>query len=280
MRIVTNDGEFSIRFWGVRGSIACPGPDTVKYGGNTPCVEMRCGQRVLIFDAGTGLRDLGESLARNGDSEADLFLSHTHVDHITGFPFFCFAFNAENTLRVRAGHLVPDHTVEGVLRSFMSAPLFPVPVDIFHARVTYEDFKAGETLDLGDGINIRTALLDHPDRATGYRVEYAGKVICYVTDTQRDPETIDQGIVDLVAGADVVIYDSMFTDDEFDAYRDWGHSTWQECLRVCRAAGVATPVIFHHLPGRGDASLDDIQAAAEREFRGAVVAREGLVLTP
>ncbi len=277
---VNSDGDFSVRFWGVRGSIACPGPDMLKYGGNTPCVEMRCGGRVVIFDAGTGLRELGNSLARNGDSEADLFLSHTHVDHITGLPFFCFAFEPKNTLRVRAGHLVPDYTVEGVLRSFMSAPLFPVPVDIFHAQVTFEDFKAGETLDLGDGITIRTAPLDHPDRATGYRVEYAGKAMCYVTDTQRDPETIDQGIIDLIAGADVVIYDAMFTDEEFDAYRDWGHSTWQECLRVCRAAGVATPVIFHHLPGRGDAALDDIQDAAEREFAGAVVAREGLVLTP
>jgi phosphoribosyl 1,2-cyclic phosphodiesterase len=175
---------------------------------------------------------------------------------------------------------VPDFTVEGVLRSFMSAPIFPVPVDIFHARVTFEDFKAGATLDLGDGITIRTAVLDHPDRATGYRVEYAGKAVCYVTDTQRHPETLDQVVVDLIAGADVVIYDAMFTDEEFDEYRDWGHSTWQECLRVCRAAGATTPVIFHHLPGRGDAALDEIQDAASREFPGAVVAREGLVLTP
>ncbi len=280
MEYVTSDGDFSVRFWGVRGSIACPGPDTVKYGGNTPCIEMRCGERVLIFDAGTGVRELGEWLARNGDSEADLFLSHTHIDHINGFPFFCFAFNSANTLHVRAGHLVPDFTVEGVLRSFMSAPIFPVPVDIFHARVTFEDFKAGATLDLGDGITIRTAMLDHPDRATGYRVEYAGKAVCYVTDTQRHPETLDQVVVDLVAGADVVIYDATFTDEEFDDYRDWGHSTWQECLRVCRAAGATTPVIFHHLPGRGDAALDEIQDAAEREFPGALVAREGLVLTP
>ncbi len=269
-----------VRFWGTRGSIPTPGKATHRYGGNTSCVEMRCGERVLIFDAGTGVRELGEWLAQNGDSEADLFLSHTHVDHITGFPFFCFAFKAENTLRVRAGHLVPDYTVEGVLRSFMSAPLFPVPVDIFHAQVTFEDFTAGATLDLGDGITVRTTALDHPDRATGYRVEYGGKAICYVTDTQRDPEALDQVVIDLIAGADVVIYDAMFTDEEFDGYPDWGHSTWQECLRVCRAAGAVVPVIFHHMPGRTDAVMDDIQAAAEREFPGAVVAREGLVLTP
>ena len=277
---MTSAGDFSVRFWGVRGSIACPGPTTVEYGGNTPCVEMRCGGRVLVFDAGTGVRELGEWLARNGDSEVDMFLSHTHIDHINGFPFFCFAFDDANTLRVRAGHLEPDFTVEGVLRSFMSAPLFPVPVDIFHAEVTFEDFQGGETFDLADGITVRTAYLNHPDRAIGYRVEYGGKVICYVTDTEHDPQAIDRGIVDLVAGADVVIYDSMFTDEEFGNYRGWGHSTWQECLRVCRAAGVATPVIFHHRPGRGDAELDQIQQAAEREFPGAVVAREGLVLTP
>jgi phosphoribosyl 1,2-cyclic phosphodiesterase len=277
---LTSEGDFSVRFWGVRGSIASPGPDTVKYGGNTSCVEVRCGGRVLVFDAGTGLRELGNWLAVNGDSEVDLFLSHTHIDHINGFPFFCFAFNSDNTLRVRAGHLTPEYTVEGVLRSFMSAPLFPVPVDIFHAKVSFEDFKAGATIDLGDGIVVRTAPLEHPDRATGYRVEFAGKAICYVTDTQRDPDAMDQGVIDLIAGADVAIYDAMFSDEEFAAYHDWGHSTWQECLRVCRAAGVTTPVIFHHLPGRGDDLLDDIQAAADREFRGALVAREGLVLTP
>jgi phosphoribosyl 1,2-cyclic phosphodiesterase len=252
----------------------------VKYGGNTPCVEIRCGHRVVIFDAGTGLRELGQALARNDDHDADLFLSHTHIDHIIGLPFFCFAFDPNNALRIRAGHLLPASSVEAVLRTLMSAPLFPVPVDIFNAQVTFEDFNAGETFDLGDGITVRTTPLDHPDRATGYRVEYAGQSICYITDTQRDPDAIDQGIVDLISGADIAIYDAMFTDDEFDAYRDWGHSTWQECLRVCRAAGVKTPVIFHHLPGRGDTAMDQIQAAAQREFPGAVVAREGLVLTP
>lgn len=269
-----------VRFWGVRGSIACPGPDTVIYGGNTPCVEIRCGERVLIFDAGTGVRPLGQTLVAEGHNEVDLFLSHTHIDHIIGFPFFCFAFNSANRMRVWGGHMSPDSTVEAALRAFMCAPIFPVPVDTLHAAIEFKDFRAGETLTPHDGIIIRTAPLNHPDRATGFRVEYDGRSICYITDTEHVLGGLDQNVRDLIDGADIVIYDAMYTDDEYPQFKGWGHSTWQECLRLCRDAGVKVPVIFHHLPGRGDAELDAIAAAVAREFPGALVAREGVALTP
>ena len=271
--------DFHVRFWGVRGSIACPGPDTAIYGGNTPCVEIRCGERLMIFDAGTGLRDLGKSIAAAGITDVDLFLSHTHMDHIAGFPFFCYAFKPGNTLRIWSGHLEDGLTTEGVLRQFMSAPLFPVPVDIFAADVSFHDFSAGDTMTPSDGVTLRTALLNHPQNATGYRVEYRGKSICYVTDTEHRETGPDENILGLIDGADIVVYDSMFCDAEYPNYRGWGHSTWEEGARLCDAAGVGTFVIFHHLPERTDADLDRIARDAEARRAGTVVAREGLILT-
>lgn len=272
--------EMSVRFWGVRGSIASPGPTTVKYGGNTPCIEIRCGDRCLVFDAGTGIRELGQTLLTNGAREVDLFLTHTHVDHIVGFPFFGFAFDPANRLRVWSGHLLPERTTEQVLRTLMSPPLFPVPMDILKAAIEFRDFRAGDVLTTYPGITIRTAPLNHPDRATGYRVEYGGKSICYVTDTQHVVGVPDENVLGLIHDADIVIYDAMFSDEEFTRYQDWGHSTWEECLRLCRLAGVRVPVLFHHLPSRTDAALDVIASAAAKAFPRAIVAREGETLKP
>jgi phosphoribosyl 1,2-cyclic phosphodiesterase len=162
----------------------------------------------------------------------------------------------------------------------MRSPLFPVPLDIFKADLVFRDFAVGTTLEIGDGIRLRTAPLNHPDRATGYRVEYDGRSICYLTDTEHVPGQPDQNILDLIAGADLVIYDAMFTDVEFQNFVQWGHSTWQEGARLCQAAGAKTLILFHHLPGRDDRALDIIAAEAAKAFPGALVAREGMTLTP
>ena len=277
---MASPSDFFVRFWGVRGSIACPGPDTAIYGGNTPCIEIRCGSDLLVFDAGTGLRELGKSIATAGITDVDLFLSHTHVDHIIGLPFFCYAFKPENALRVWSGHLDGGRTTESVLRQFMSEPLFPVPVDIFGADVSYRDFAAGETLTPRDGVTLRTAALNHPQNATGYRVEFAGKSICYVTDTEHFEDGPDRNILGLIDGADIVIYDSMFSDAEYPDYKGWGHSTWEEGARLCEAANVGTFVVFHHLPDRTDADLDVLAQVVDRMRAGSVVAREGMTLSP
>jgi phosphoribosyl 1,2-cyclic phosphodiesterase len=274
------DDQFFVRFWGVRGSIACPGPESERYGGNTACLEVRCGKQLFIFDAGTGIRELGTSLVSEAPLDADIFLSHTHFDHIVGLPFFCQAFNPKNRFRIWAGHLLPENDVETVLRSMMTPPLFPVPLDIFRAQISCHDFAAGTVLEPRPGVRIRTAPLNHPNRATGYRVDYGGKAICYITDTEHVPDQLDRNVLDLVAGADVMVYDATYTDDEFPRYLSWGHSTWEEGVRLCRAAGVTTLALFHHLPGRTDADLDAIGAAAAQAFPGAVVAREGQTLTP
>jgi phosphoribosyl 1,2-cyclic phosphodiesterase len=272
---VTEDGSnFFIRFWGVRGSIACPGPETHRYGGNTSCIEVRCGDRLIVLDGGTGLRRLGVSLPAADPIEIDHLFSHTHWDHIVGMPFFCPAYRAGCKIHIRAGHLAAQGGIEAALRQAMTEPLFPVPLDVFHADIDFNDFSAGATLDLGDGIIVRTAPLNHPNGATGYRVDYDGKSACYVTDTEHVPGKPDQNILDLIKDADLVIYDSTYTDDEFPRYVGWGHSTWQEGVRLCQAAGVQRFAIFHHDPTRDDDALDRIGAVAANLFAGAFVARE------
>ena len=274
------DSSFYFRFWGVRGSIASPGPETAIYGCNTPCVEIYCGSQLLIFDAGTGLRSLGKLIDKNGVKDVDLFLSHTHAEHIVGLPFFSYAYKPGNTLRIWSGHLESDKTTESVLRQSMANPLFPVPVDIFSADVSYHDFKAGETLRPNKDITLRTTMLNHPQNATGYRVEFGGKSICYVTDTEQFEDGPDRNILALIDGADIVIYDSMFTDAEYPDYKGWGHSTWEEGARLCAAANVGTFVVFHHLPERTDADLDVIAGAVDKMWPGSLVAREGMQLVP
>jgi phosphoribosyl 1,2-cyclic phosphodiesterase len=273
--------NFAVRFWGVRGSIACPGTGTARYGGNTSCVEMRCGDHELVFDGGSGLRGLGEALvARSGATSVDLFYSHTHLDHVIGLPFFAPCYDRNSQIRIWAGHLKPERGIEEVLDTMMSPPLFPIPLAIFTARLSFLDFVAGESLVPHPGIEVRTGLLNHPNRATGYRVEYAGKVVAYITDTEHKPGKRDENVLHLVDHADLMIYDCTYTDREYPAHRDWGHSTWQEGVRLAEAANVGRLVIYHHDPDHDDNFMDRIAAAAEKRRPGTVVAKEGLVLRP
>jgi phosphoribosyl 1,2-cyclic phosphodiesterase len=277
---LSDQDDFSVKFWGVRGSIACSGPDTVRYGGNTSSLEVRCGDRTILLDGGSGIRYLGNELMAKGPIDIDIFLTHTRFDHICGLPFFTPFFIPQSKFRIAAGHLLPEHNVEFVLSEMMMAPLFPVPMAIFNADLSFMDFMSGDTLDLGDGITIRTAPLNHPNRATGYRIEYDGRSICYITDTEHVPGEPDENVAGLIHGADLVIYDGTYTDEEFPNHITWGHSTWQEGLRMCEANDVKRYVLFHHDPGRNDDQLDEIGRQLEALRPGTVVAREGLVLNP
>jgi phosphoribosyl 1,2-cyclic phosphodiesterase len=275
------EADYTVRFWGVRGSIACPGPDTVRYGGNTSCVEFRCGKRLMIFDAGTGLRLLGQELMRPGaPAEMDLFYSHTHFDHVCGLPFFAPCYDPRRRIRMWAGHLKPGMGIEYVLNSMMIDPLFPIPMGVFAARIDYIDFRPGGVLDPHRGIRLRTAPLNHPNGSTGYRIEYRGRAVAYVTDTEHHPGELDDNILGLVAGAEFMIYDATYTDAEFPSHKDWGHSTWQQGMRLADAAGVRTLVIFHHDPGHDDTFMDAVATAAKAARPGTIVAQEGLVLRP
>jgi phosphoribosyl 1,2-cyclic phosphodiesterase len=272
--------NFSVRFWGVRGSIACPGPDTVRYGGNTSCIEIRCGNRLMLLDGGTGLRLAGNELMRAGAApRLDLFFSHTHFDHVCGLPFFAPCYDSRSRIRIWAGHLNGGR-IEAVLKNTMIAPLFPVPMGIFAAKVRFVDFAAGATLTPYPGIRIATAPLNHPNGATGYRIEFAGKVVTYITDTEHRPEGLDRNVLGLADHADVMIYDATYTDAEYPLHKDWGHSTWEEGVRLADAAQVRTLVIFHHDPSHDDTFMDRIAADAAAARPGTIVAQEGLVLRP
>ncbi|MGO1119513.1 MBL fold metallo-hydrolase [Rhodovibrionaceae bacterium A322] len=276
--------DFTVKFWGVRGSIACPGHDFERYGGNTSCLEVRCGNRLLILDAGTGLRSLGSNLCVEqqscGGMDFDIFLTHTHMDHIAGIPFFGPFFEPRNTIRLHAGHLAPERSLNEVLCNFMADPIFPVPPEIFEADVHYLDFQAGKSFDLGGGITMKTTPLNHPNRATGYRVEYGGRAICYVTDTEHYEGRRDPAIVELIKDAEYVVYDCSYSDEEYEkSFKGWGHSTWQEGLRLVEAANAKNLVIFHHDPAHNDDAMDAIAEKAQTLRPGTVVAREGLVLT-
>jgi phosphoribosyl 1,2-cyclic phosphodiesterase len=274
-----NRDDFRVRFWGVRGSIAAPGPSTARYGGNTSSIEVRCGARLVLLDAGTGLRYLGAKLQAAAPLDADLLFTHTHFDHVCGLPFFKPFFQPENRFRLWAGHLGGELTLHRVLREFMMAPLFPVPPEVFKAVLEYRDFRGGDTLELAPGLRVRTAVLNHPDGATGYRIEFGGKSVCYVTDTEHVPGIPDRNVLDLIDGADIVIYDCMYTDEEYaQSYVGWGHSTWQEGVRLSKAAGVKKLVVFHHDPDHDDERMDIIGREVAAALPGAIVAKEGLEL--
>lgn len=279
-RAVSAGAEFSIRFWGVRGTIPCPGRATLRYGGDTACVEMVCGGQRLIFDAGSGLRRLGKEMVRSGERvDSHLFFTHTHMDHVIGLPFFRPAYSGANRLRFWSGHLLSQgRGIEEVLKQLMEPPFFPVPLDIMHACIAFTDFRPGDRIEPGSGVVVRTAPLNHPGGAVGYRAEFGGRAACYVTDTEHVPGEPDRAILELIAGADLVIYDATYTDEEFDRFRGWGHSTWQEGVRLCAAAGAARLVTFHHDPAHDDDELDRIAAELVEARPGSLVAHEGLVI--
>jgi len=267
--------NFWVRFWGVRGSIACPSPQHVRYGGNTSCLEVNVDGTSIILDAGTGIRNLGQSFLERGVKKAQILLTHTHWDHINGFPFFTPAYVPDHHFEIRAGHLHDAGGVERVLAGQMARPTFPVPLTALQAELTFTDFKAGEEFKIGDVV-IKTAPLQHPDGATAYRIEADGRAFVYVTDTEHVPGEPDENILGLIKDANLVVYDSTYTDEEFPKHIGWGHSTWQEGVRLCKAANVERLAIFHHDPYHDDDFMDGIAEEAKAEWDGAFVAVEGM----
>ena len=268
--------SFKIKFWGVRGSIPCPSPEHISIGGNTSCIEVSCGGTRIILDSGTGIRNLGHWLIRKNLHHATMLLSHVHWDHICGFPFFSPAFHKDFSLDIMAGHLSKFGGVRNVLAGQMTTPTFPVPLDALHSTLSFEDFKAGDSfiLPANRRVKITTAALNHPDGATGYRIEYAGKSLCYVTDTEHVVGKPDQNILGLIEGTDLLIYDCTYTDKEFKGKIGWGHSTWQEGVRLSQAANVKSLAIFHHDPDHVDRFMERVEGEARLMWSGAFLARE------
>jgi phosphoribosyl 1,2-cyclic phosphodiesterase len=273
------EDQFTINFWGVRGSIACPGTATVRYGGNTPCVEMLVGGYRLIFDAGTGIHVLGQSLLRHLPVTGHLFFSHSHWDHIQGFPFFSPAFMEGNEFDIYGGVIPHGVTIEHRLHDQMTQPNFPVPLQVMGANLRFHNLEYGDRVNLGD-VTVLTGLLNHPGGAMGYRVSWQDYAVAYITDTEHFGNELDANILELADRADVLIYDSTYTDEEYSHPQaskiGWGHSTWQEGVKIAQAAQVKKLVIFHHDPSHDDDFMDSIGIQSAQAFSQAIVAQEGM----
>jgi phosphoribosyl 1,2-cyclic phosphodiesterase len=269
-----------VRFWGVRGSLPTPGRSTVRYGGNTSCVEVRAGERRLIFDAGSGLVPLAAAMAaETGVIDVDLLLSHTHYDHICGLPFFSPLFRLGNKVRIWAGRLNHGVPAETTLRASLTAPLNPDLASSIQAQVEYREFAAGSVLDLGGGVTARTAMLQHPGGSIAYRIEWSGRAMVYATDTGHGDAAMDMDLLGLCQGAGMLIYDAMLTDEEFPGRVSWGHSTWRAGTHLADDAGVRQLVLFHHAPMRNDRAMAALEAEARAARPMTVAAREGMRLT-
>jgi phosphoribosyl 1,2-cyclic phosphodiesterase len=290
-----------VKFWGTRGSIATPGADTVIYGGNTSCVELRCGSDILIFDAGTGLRPLGLELLSEFAGKpitVHLFISHTHWDHIQGFPFFMPAYSPLTTVHIygSTGQGVP---LEKVLRGQMNADYFPVALGDMNARVHVHEFKA-KPFVIGEA-SVSAMYLNHPGMTLGYRVEHAGKSFVYATDNEPYRHTLDhlgqraeagrefgddldREFVNFIAGADFYIGEAQYTDAEYPERIGWGHSSISATVEVAIEAQVGTLAFFHHDPLHDDKAVAAMAETAQQLItdRGAMLqcfpAREGQVV--
>ena len=267
----------AVRFFGVRGTIPVPGPSTLINGGNTACVEVRVNGRLFIVDAGSGIIGLGDVLAGTSEQSFDILLSHLHQDHIIGLPFFAPLWDPERHLRVHAGNL-GGATPEAALRKQFGPPLFPIELDHKSQNIDFIGFNAGETLTFADGSRVRTAPLRHPGGATGYRFDYGGRAVAYISDFEHAGPVPEPDIVDFVRRCDLVIYDTTFTAEDYPPCKGWGHSTIEAGLSLCAAAGAKRLAAFHHNPYYDDVKLAQVDEALHKALPGSFCARENQVL--
>jgi phosphoribosyl 1,2-cyclic phosphodiesterase len=268
-----------VHFWGTRGSNCASGLGFMEFGGHTACVEVRCGERLFVVDAGTGLAALGPDLGQDAPPEIDILLSHLHLDHIGGLPFFKPAvLSPDRVVRTYCGNLGGASAREA-LEGLFSPPVFPIKLGQLPAHFEHRGFRAGETLSFPDGIQVDTHPLNHPGGATGFRFSHRGRRVCYISDIEHTELWPDPGLAAFVRGSDLVIYDGMFSEAEYDRCRGWGHSTWQKGVELCQAANVRALAIFHLYPGHDDVYLRGVEAEMQRVMPSAFVAREGQTLS-
>jgi phosphoribosyl 1,2-cyclic phosphodiesterase len=287
--------RYRVTFWGARGSIPTPGPTTARYGGNTPCVAVQgegsSDNRLVVLDAGTGIRPLGHHLAKsNGSLQIDLLVSHTHWDHIQGMPFFSPFFKEQNQVRIW-GAKQGDVDLEVILRQQMNPVVFPVPLDKLAAELKVKHVKPGN-FEI-DGFAVQAIRLRHPGTTLGFRLtpRDGGASMAYVTDNELGSGgDYDVGkdwrreFVRFLTGVDLLIHDGMFTPEEVERHRGWGHSSNLEAVALAGEVGAKRLVLFHHRPEHDDAAVDRLleqarEAAAPSGRLEVTAATEGMQLT-
>jgi len=267
-----------IKFWGVRGSTPTPQSENMRYGGNTSCVEVRIGDRIYIFDCGTGFRVLGhqfQSEFADRPYMAHVFVSHFHWDHIQGMPFFRplydnpkseFVFHSSS--RVRG--------LEQVMTEQMASPYFPVNLNHMNAQRSFHSIEAG-SVAMEDGIRLKTAWLNHPQGCMGFRLETNDGVLVYATDNEPGDPEFDKSVRKLAEGADILIYDAQYLPEEYEARRrGWGHSHWREAVNVVMESGAKELVLYHHDPDHTDPLIDKIVSDARNYYPKVRAASEGM----
>jgi phosphoribosyl 1,2-cyclic phosphodiesterase len=269
----------SVRFWGTRGSIPTPGPATQRYGGNTSCVEVRCGDNILMLDCGSGAREMGLALNREfGERplEVHLFVGHTHWDHIQGFPFFAPLYRAGNRLSVYSLRGA-DKSLEKVFTGQMDASYFPVSLTDLVAHLDFVELDGG--VEIGPA-KVSHIYLNHPGLAVGFRIDVGDKSVVYLTDHEsycrmsgenEHNRRLDREVTQFAQGADLYVREAQYTEEEYKTKRGWGHSTWPDVLESAHEAGVNLLALYHHDPMHDDETLDRIVADCQ-----AYISRRGM----
>jgi phosphoribosyl 1,2-cyclic phosphodiesterase len=288
---------FTVTFWGVRGSIPAPGKATARYGGNTPCISVERdgsdGTQIVVLDAGTGIRQLGNELVgrANGQLQIDLLISHTHWDHIQGLPFFTPCYDGGNAVRIM-GPKQGDVDLVRILTEQMNQVVFPVPLDGLAARLEVKHVVEGEFV--AGGFRVSAMRLRHPATTLGYLLKWEekGPVFAYICDNELGSggeydvrPSWKEDIVRFLHGAGTLVHDTMYSSEQIERFRGWGHSSCEEAVALAAQAGVPRLVLFHHRPEHDDATidmmLDRARAAAAKLDSGleVVAAAEGMQLT-
>jgi phosphoribosyl 1,2-cyclic phosphodiesterase len=266
-----------VKFWGVRGSTPTPQAENLRYGGNTSCVEVRFGNSLYIFDCGTGFRTLGQQLESEANGKpisAHIFVSHFHWDHIQGIPFFHPLYeNVQNQFAFHSSRRT--RSLQRVMEEQMSSPYFPVNISEMKAQRNFYDIEEGKTpLDTA---TMQAMWLNHPQGCMGFRLETKDGILVYATDNEPGDEVFDKNVRKLAEGADVLIYDSQYLPDEYEARRrGWGHSHWREAVNIVMESGARELVLFHHDPDHDDALIDEVVRDARNYYSRVRAAAEGM----
>jgi phosphoribosyl 1,2-cyclic phosphodiesterase len=268
------DYKIRVRFWGVRGSLPTPASENLRYGGNTTCLEVFSPGGRFIIDLGSGARNLGLALQKEfGKSRAELsvLMTHFHWDHIQGMPFFAPLYSPLSHITFYSSR--PPNEVRNILEGHMATPYYPVRFEYMAAA---KQFAGGnlEPFAIG-GLAIQPFRMNHPQGATGFRIEYQGKVFVHASDHEHGYESLDRNLRLHARDADLLVMDAQYTAEEYESKRGWGHATWVEAVRVAMECNVKQLVLFHHDPAHTDAFLDDVVAEARNHFANTSAAEEG-----
>jgi len=274
--VAVDPAALRLTVWGARGTLPVAPSDPTQFGTQTCCVQVEAEGRHLVFDAGTGIVPLGNRLIAQGVREIDLFLSHPHYDHVMGLFYFAPFHYPDVHIRIHSAPSQDGQDCRAILASLLRPPFHPVGLEKFRARVDYLTFQPGAVLRPSPGTLIATHPLHHPGGAVAFRVEARGRSLVYATDHEHEPGLRDPALERFLAGADILVFDTTFTDAEMPLFKGYGHASHEEGVRLAKQAGIGRLVLFHHSHKRADADLLRIEREARHLLPGAIAGRPGL----